>query len=153
MSNSKSKDVVPKEIKKYGGRKSRKLKQNIKTERRVRKSRDRYTIKTIKRRKTINGGKSTHNPNVNPTLKRMPISDLERAMLEEQRQQAILEQRQRAMLEERQAMLEQRHAMLEELRRRRQRQPDIRLDDSLTEKEQKGVEQQQKDIDDFFGRL
>jgi hypothetical protein len=43
--------------------------------------------------------------------------------------------------------------MLEELRRRRQRQPDIRLDDSLTEKEQKGVEQQQKDIDDFFGRL
>ena len=158
MSNSKSKDVVPKEIKKYGGRKSRKLKQNIKTERRVRKSRDRYTIKTIKRRKTINGGKSTHNPNVNRTLKTMPISDLERAMLEEQRQQAMLEQRQRAMLEERQAMLELRHAMLEELRRRailkeRQRQPDIRLDDSLTEKEQKGVEQQQKDIDDFFGRL
>jgi hypothetical protein len=81
----------------------------------------------------------------------MPISDLERAMLEEQRQQAMLEERQRAMLEERQAMLELRHAMLEELRRRRQ--PDIRLDDSLTEKEQKGVEQQQKDIDDFFGRL
>lgn len=151
MSNSKSKDVVPKEIKKYGGRKSRKLKQNIKTERRIRKSRDRYTIKTIKRRKTINGGKYTHNPNVNHTLKSMPISDLERAMLEEQRQQAMLEERQRAMLEERQAMLELRHAMLEELRRRRQ--PDIRLDDSLTEEEKKGVEQQQKDIDDFFDRL
>ena len=130
MSNSKSKDVVPKEIKKYGGRKSRKLKQNIKTERRVRKSRDRYTIKTIKRRKTINGGKSTHYPNVNHTLKTMPISDLQQAMLEEEQRQ---------------------QAMLEELRRRRQ--PDIRLDDSLTEKEQKGVEQQQKDIDDFFGRL
>ena len=124
MSNSKSKDVVPKEIKKYGGRKSRKLKQNIKTERRVRKSRDRYTIKTIKRRKTINGGKSTHNPNVNHTLKTMPISDLERAMLEE----------------------EQRRAMLEE----QQRQQAIRLDEPITQVGLNGIRAQQQDINNFF---
>ena len=124
MSNSKSKDVVPKEIKKYGGRKSRKLKQNIKTERRVRKSRDRYTIKTIKRQKTINGGKSTHNPNVNHTLKTMPISDLERAMLEEQRQQAMLEEQ--------------------------QRQQAIRLDEPITQVGLNGIRVQQQDINNFF---
>ena len=137
MSDSKSKDVVPKEIKKYGGRKSRKLKQNIKTERRVRKSRDRYTIKTIKRRKTIKGGKSTHNPNGNPTVKPMPISDLERAILEEQRQQAMLEQQQRQ-----QAMLEQ-----------QRRQHAIRLDEPITQVGLNGIRAQQQDIDNFFGRL
>ena len=147
MSNSKSKDVVPKEIKKYGGRKSRKLKQNIKTERRVRKSRDRYNIKTIKRLKTINGGKSTHNPNVTLTVKKMPISDLQQAMLEEEQRRAMLEEQRRAMLEQ------QRHAMLEELRQRailKEQQPVIKLDDRLTEKEQKGVEKQQQDINNFF---
>ena len=133
MSNSKSKDVVPKEIKKYGGRKSRKLKQNIKTERRVRKSRDRYTIKTIKRRKTINGGKSTHNPNGTLTVKKMPISDLQQAMLEEEQRRAMLEE-------------EQRRAMLEE----QQRQQAIRLDEPITQVGLNGIRVQQQDINNFF---
>ena len=134
MSNSKSKDVVPKEIKKYGGRKSRKLKQNIKTERRVRKSRDRYTIKTIKRRKTINGGKSTHNPNGTLTVKKMPISDLQQAMLEEEQRRAMLEEQQRQQ------------AMLEE----QQRQQAIRLDEPITQVGLNGIRAQQQDIDNFF---
>ena len=133
MSNSKSKDVVPKEIKKYGGRKSRKLKQNIKTERRVRKSRDRYTIKTIKRRKTINGGKSTHNPNGTLKVKKMPISDLQQAMLEEEQRRAMLEE-------------EQRRAMLEE----QQRQQAIRLDEPITQVGLNGIRAQQQDINNFF---
>ena len=130
MSDSKSKDFVPKEIKKYGGRKSRKSKQNIKTERRVRKLRDRYTIKKNKRQKTIKGGTSTHNSNRILTVKPMPISDLE----EEQR---------RAMLEE------QRRAMLEELRRQRP----IRLDEPITRVDLDRIRAQQQDIDNFFGRL
>ena len=134
MSNSKSKDVVPKEIKKYGGRKSRKLKQNIKTERRVRKSRDRYTIKTIKRRKTINGGKSTHNPNGTLTVKKMPISDLQQAMLEEEQRRAMLEEQQRQQ------------AMLEE----QQRQQAIRLDEPITQVGLNGIRVQQQDINNFF---
>ena len=130
MSDSKSKDFVPKEIKKYGGRKSRKSKQNIKTERRLIKSRDRYTIKKNKRQKTIKGGTSTHNSNRILTVKPMPISDLE----EEQR---------RAMLEE------QRRAMLEELRRQRP----IRLDEPITRVDLDRIRAQQQDIDNFFGRL
>ena len=136
MSDSKSKDFVPKEIKKYGGRKSRKSKQNIKTERRVRKSRDRYTIKKNKRQKTIKGGTSTHNSNRILTVKPMPISDLERAMLEEQQRLAMLEEQQRL-------------AMLEE----QQRQRAIRLDEPITQVGLNGIRAQQQDIDNFFGRL
>lgn len=135
MSDSKSKDFVPKEIKKYGGRKSRKSKQNIKTERRVRKSRDRYTIKTIKRRKTIKGGKYAHKSNGNLTIKTMPVSDLERAMLEEQQRLAMLE--------------EQRLAMLEE----QQRQRPIRLDEPITRVDLDRIRAQQQEINNFFGRL
>ena len=127
MSDSKSKDFVPKEIKKYGGRKSRKSKQNIKTERRLIKSRDRYTIKKNKRQKTIKGGKYAHKSNGNLTIKTMPVSDLERAMLEE----------------------EQRRAMLEE----QQRQRAIRLDEPITQVGLNGIRAQQQDIDIFFGRL
>ena len=145
MSDSKSKDFVPKEIKKYGGRKSRKSKQNIKTERRLIKSRDRYTIKKNKRQKTIKGGKYAHKSNGNLTVKPMPISDLERARLEEQQRLAMLEEQQRlAMLEE-----QKRLAMLEE----QQRQRPIRLDEPITRVDLDRIRAQQQDIDNFFGRL
>ena len=50
---------INRNINTFGG-KIRKSKQNVKTERRLRKSRNRYTIKKIKRRKTIKGGKYNH---------------------------------------------------------------------------------------------